>query len=382
MKRRLLIFIGGTDEQNGDYSAVHRMASRGGTTKWSGLKDSRPGDRVLIYIRRPHSSLVAKAEVLAEAVKGKPGDWPYLVKIGGFELLPNRTGIDELKKEFPRWAWLRYPRGKAIVPAEYADRLWRLVHTKQRASLNNLQQLPARVLARVASVNPDAMAQDGEKVAVFQRCGSNRCSHIGGAERIGPMTGTQCPRRHRRRFARLRSATLTLMGIVRPSDHLSWRPEPENIISTGNNVHILEERFGGLVSSGRVGAFPIPSVELIARKDRLIGLALRLNFWGLLARAQPEIGASLMLAHLRTEPQLTISPRCRDGDLGGFGGRALRENVMVDDAKQDPLGAGSGNQSYPAATLCHVGTFKARSFSPIGRVVSSMHGGKGHWSDR
>ena len=106
------------------------MARRGGTAKWSGLKDSRPGDRVLIYIRRPHSALVAKAEVLAKAVKGKPGDWAYRVKIGDFELLPNRIGIDNLKKRFPRWAWLRFPRGKAIVPAEYADSLWKLVHEK------------------------------------------------------------------------------------------------------------------------------------------------------------------------------------------------------------------------------------------------------------
>jgi hypothetical protein len=27
--------------------------------------------------------------------------------------------------------------------------------------------------------------------------------------------------------------------------------------------------------------------------------------------------------------------------------------------------------------VCHVGTFKAKSFSPIGQAVSSMHGGKG-----
>ena len=131
MKRRLLIFIGGSDEQNGDYSRLHRMARRGGTANWSGVKDSRPGDRVLIYIQRPHSGLVAKAEVLAEAVKGKPGDWAYRVKIGRFDLLPNRIGIDDLKKKFPRWAWLRFPRGKAIVPAEYSDSLWKLVHEKR-----------------------------------------------------------------------------------------------------------------------------------------------------------------------------------------------------------------------------------------------------------
>jgi hypothetical protein len=131
MKGRLLILIGGSDNHNGDYSLVHKRARRGGTTNWSSLKDSRPGDRALIYIQRPHSALIAKADVLANAVKGKPGDYAYRAKIGHFELLPNRVGLDTLRKQFPRWAWLRQPRGKTIVPAQYADKLWKLVHQKQ-----------------------------------------------------------------------------------------------------------------------------------------------------------------------------------------------------------------------------------------------------------
>jgi hypothetical protein len=77
MKDRLLIWIGGSGEQNGDYSLVHQRAQRGGTTNWSSLKDARPGDWVLIYIQRPHSALIAKADVLARAAKGKPGDYAH-----------------------------------------------------------------------------------------------------------------------------------------------------------------------------------------------------------------------------------------------------------------------------------------------------------------
>jgi len=137
MKARLLILIGGSDEENGDFSLVHRRAQQGGTVNWSSLKDSRPGDRVLIYIQRPHSALIAKADVLARAVKGKPNDYAYRAKIGRFELLPNRVGIDTLRKRFPRWAWLRLPRGKAVVPARYADKLWQLVH-QNRSSVQIL----------------------------------------------------------------------------------------------------------------------------------------------------------------------------------------------------------------------------------------------------
>ncbi len=131
MDNRLFVFIGGSDEQNGDYSAVQRRAGTSGTMSWSALKDSRPGDRALIYIQRPHSALIAKAEVLGRAIKGAPGDYAYRAKVGKFELLPNRLSIETLKKEFPNWAWLKVPRGKAIVPTQYADKLWKLVHQKR-----------------------------------------------------------------------------------------------------------------------------------------------------------------------------------------------------------------------------------------------------------
>jgi hypothetical protein len=53
-----------------------------------------------------------------------------------------------------------------------------------------------------------------------------------------------------------------------------------------------------------------------------------------------------MLGHLGTEPQLTICPGRQDGDLGSFGRRALRENIMVDDTEQDPVGTASGNHCW------------------------------------
>jgi hypothetical protein len=131
MNNNLFILIGGSDEQNGDYSLVLRLARRGGTARWSSLKTAHPGDHVLIYIQRPHSALIAKAEVLAVPVKGKPGDYAYRAKVGNFELLPNRITLTDLKRGFPRWGFLRYPRGGTTVPKPLADRLWKLVHEKQ-----------------------------------------------------------------------------------------------------------------------------------------------------------------------------------------------------------------------------------------------------------
>jgi len=131
MRKQLFIFIGDSDEQNGDYWYIHELASNGDTAYWSCLKTSRRGDRVLIYIQKPHSALIAQAEVLSEPDKGEPGDYAYRADIGNFKLLPNRVDITDLKREFPEWAWLRYPRHCARVPESIAPRLWSLVHEKQ-----------------------------------------------------------------------------------------------------------------------------------------------------------------------------------------------------------------------------------------------------------
>jgi len=131
MPRNLFVFIGGSDAQNGDYSFIYRLARSGRTAKWSTLKTARPGDRVLLYVQKPISALVATAVVMGYPVKGSPGDYAYRAKLGRFELTPNRVTYEDLKRIFPSWPWLRFPRRGAVVPDRIADRLWSLVHEKQ-----------------------------------------------------------------------------------------------------------------------------------------------------------------------------------------------------------------------------------------------------------
>lgn len=122
----VFIFMGGTE--NGDYAVLPKLAASGRTANWGGSKTAQPGDRVLIYIQAPHSSLVASAEVLAEARKGRPGDYAYRVRIGNFSLLPQHISLDELRVRYPKWRWIAYPQGKTRVPAEYAEDLWDFAH--------------------------------------------------------------------------------------------------------------------------------------------------------------------------------------------------------------------------------------------------------------
>ena len=82
MKRRLSILIGGASNTT-DYDDVLKKAKHGGTMNWgSRMKALYPGEPVLIYIARPQSKLVAKAEVLKPPVKGGRGDYAYRVKVG------------------------------------------------------------------------------------------------------------------------------------------------------------------------------------------------------------------------------------------------------------------------------------------------------------
>lgn len=125
------VYIGGT--ANGDFLYVHMLIRDGGTTNWSCMKDDQPGDDVLIYIREPWSAMLAKAKVIGKPYRGDPAvtDWDYLTKLGHFEMLPNQTlTIPGLKRVFPKWKWLKYPRAHAHVPAEIANELWALAHKK------------------------------------------------------------------------------------------------------------------------------------------------------------------------------------------------------------------------------------------------------------
>jgi predicted transcriptional regulator len=131
MKRRLSVLIGGASNTT-DYADVLKKAEHGGTMDWgSRMKALNPGDPVLIYIARPHSKLVAEAKVLRGPKKGKPDDYAYRVKVGAIRLLPSRVTLDNLRRKFKSWNWLRQPRAAVAVPQEYAEELWKLVHNKR-----------------------------------------------------------------------------------------------------------------------------------------------------------------------------------------------------------------------------------------------------------
>ncbi|MFL5329885.1 MAG: protein NO VEIN domain-containing protein [Gemmataceae bacterium] len=127
MPGKLHVFIGGVN--NNDYNWIQKNAGNGRTTTWSSTKCAMPGDRVLLYIVRPHSALIARATVTRKSWPAK--DWPFRCGIGDLRLMKSPVTIQELKKQFPRWRWLLMPRGKVTVPHEYEEKLWKLTQRKQ-----------------------------------------------------------------------------------------------------------------------------------------------------------------------------------------------------------------------------------------------------------
>lgn len=125
MNENTQLLIGGSDATNGDYSRIHRLASAGQSSpSWGCPKKTRAGNRLLIYIIRPESAIIATAVALTDAEPGK-GNWRYVAKIGRIRILEHPITLEEMHFMFPKWAWLRFPRAYTYLDSKVASRLWR-----------------------------------------------------------------------------------------------------------------------------------------------------------------------------------------------------------------------------------------------------------------
>jgi Domain of unknown function (DUF3883) len=151
LKNRILFLIGSSDREVGDYPRLLEAAGTKRQFSWSTPKDAKPGDIVLIYIASPVSAVIAKGVVLAPARKTSKRDrYDYRAEVGRIHLTSNPADIRELKRAFPKWRWLTYPRMHAVVPPEYSENLWKLVHQpKEKAP--TLQQIAAKIGAGFGS---------------------------------------------------------------------------------------------------------------------------------------------------------------------------------------------------------------------------------------
>lgn len=118
-----LLFYGGSDVVNGDYSEL-KKASKDKTRTfkhWSSLKDAKRGDDLWFYITAPVSAIVATGVALSDAHPGK--NWPYEATVGEVNWIENQISLNELRKMFPSWAWAKAARAKTHLTEQQAQAL-------------------------------------------------------------------------------------------------------------------------------------------------------------------------------------------------------------------------------------------------------------------
>ena len=118
-----LLLLGGTDDDNGDYSLLRKVArsSKRKLEGWSTLKNAKAGDKVWFYIPLPQSAVVASGVALADAQPGS--GWPYEMPVGDLKWLPQPITLQQLRRRFPEWTWAKRARVRTYLSEEIADYL-------------------------------------------------------------------------------------------------------------------------------------------------------------------------------------------------------------------------------------------------------------------
>ena len=119
---QFLLFQGGSDERNGDFTWLKKAVVSGRSfPRWSSLKHAKEGDFVFFYISAPISAIVATGSVLSDA---RPGEnWRYEARVGKIRWLKQSISRAQLQGEFPSWKWPAYPRAKLVLDRGRAERL-------------------------------------------------------------------------------------------------------------------------------------------------------------------------------------------------------------------------------------------------------------------
>src|SRR6478752_1016433 len=125
MKPAFHLLFGGLTNERNDYQTLKNAARTKRTSNWSCLKNTRTGDRVLIYCTQPQSGIVAIAEVTKDAKAGGEGDWSYVTILGNIQIIEPPISREEIQKMFPRWAWAKSTRGQTYVDPNIGDALWK-----------------------------------------------------------------------------------------------------------------------------------------------------------------------------------------------------------------------------------------------------------------
>jgi hypothetical protein len=125
---------------------------------WLVPKGARPGDDALVFVS---AHFFALARILDEPIRQENGSFygnavGYRAGLSNVRLI-KPIPISTVKKEIPKWGWLRYPRGKTTPPPEIAARLLSLVQKADAAD---------KLIAPIKSGRRERYSSEAKRVAI------------------------------------------------------------------------------------------------------------------------------------------------------------------------------------------------------------------------
>lgn len=128
----LHILIGTATE---DIEMAKSVALTGRNMDWIVPKNAMPGDNGLLFVKG--RGIIASAVLRSMPRKIEEGRWSgrYGGEVGDVRFLKKTVSEEELGREFPTWAWLRYPRKYTTPPRAVSERLLELVDESAMSEL-------------------------------------------------------------------------------------------------------------------------------------------------------------------------------------------------------------------------------------------------------
>ena len=116
---------------NAEFYEVLLEDSEQGETNWTISRHARPGDRMLLYICKPISAVVAVCTVatMPEQIDDPTNEWfgSFMADMQSLQMLKEPIERTALIERFPTWGYWKQPRNSVRVPEPYVEQIDSLV---------------------------------------------------------------------------------------------------------------------------------------------------------------------------------------------------------------------------------------------------------------
>lgn len=127
---------------NFDFYSTLQTDAKAGETDWSINKNTKAGDRVLLYVCAPVSSIVATAFIADAPYIDEDVNSPWFLtwfaKMENLKMLDHKITRLELKMTFPDWKYWSQPRNGIQVLPKYLTKLDELLRRKNETRMSVL----------------------------------------------------------------------------------------------------------------------------------------------------------------------------------------------------------------------------------------------------